>query len=209
VTWDRKIENNPSYASYPDPRPYQGANALTDMTYSEDVFMGYRGYDKAQKRPLFAFGHGLSYTTFQYSDLNVSPAVIVPGSEVNVTFTLTNTGSTAGYETAQLYIRPLSPAISRPLKELKGFTKVLLQPGESRQVSLTLNGRAFAWFDPGTFNWIVDAGRYRVMVGGSSDALPLSANLTALFRQELPTNTSNPLASTTRAAVQVDPASGY
>jgi beta-glucosidase len=209
VTWDRKIENNPSYASYPDPRPYQGANALTDMTYSEDVFMGYRGYDKAQKRPLFAFGYGLSYTTFQYSDLNVSPPVIVPGSEVTVTFTLTNTGSTAGYETAQLYIRPLAPATSRPLKELKGFTKVLLQPGESRQVSLTLNGRAFAWFDPGTFNWIVDAGRYRVLVGGSSDALPLSANLTALFRQELPTNTSNPLASTTRAAVQVDPASGY
>ncbi|MFK3973013.1 glycoside hydrolase family 3 C-terminal domain-containing protein [Pseudomonas sp. NPDC087358] len=209
VTWDRDIVNNPSYPSYPDPRPYQGANALADMTYSEDIFMGYRGYDKAQKRPLFAFGHGLSYTTFQYSDLKTTPAVMVPGNDTTVTFTLTNTGNMAGYETAQLYIQPLAPVVARPLKELKGFAKVLLQPGESRQLSMTVNGRAFAYFDPATFNWIVDAGRYRVLVGGASDDLPLRASLTALYREELPTNTSNPLASATRAAVQVAPAAAY
>ena len=209
VTWDREIQDNPSYPSYPDPRPYQGANALADMTYSEDIFMGYRGYDRARIRPLFAFGHGLSYTTFQYSDLRLSPAVIVPGGEATATFTVTNTGAQAGYETSQLYIRPVAATTSRPLKELKGFSKILLQPGESRQVSLTLNGRAFSYFDPVTFNWIIDPGRYRVQVGGASDALSLNGTLTALYRQELPTNTSNPLASATRAAVQVDPAAAY
>lgn len=209
VTWDRHIEDNPSYPSYPDPRPYQGANALADMTYSEDIFMGYRGYDRAQKRPLFPFGHGLSYTTFQYSDIAVSPAVMVPGGDVNVTFTVTNTGNIAGYETAQLYVRPLAPMVDRPLKELKGFAKVMLQPGESRQLSLTLNGRALSYFDPTTFNWIVDAGRYRVLVGGSSADLPLRANLRALYRQQLPTNTSNPLATVMRNAVQVEAGAAY
>lgn len=209
VTWDRKIENNPSYPSYPNPRPYQGPNAVADMTYSEDVFLGYRGYDKAHNRPLFAFGHGLSYTTFQYSGLSTSPAVKVPGSDMTVTYTVTNTGNVAGYEISQLYVQPVASTVARPLKELKGFTKVLLQPGESRQMTLTLNDRAFAYFDPVTFNWIVDAGRYRVLVGGSSDALPLKASVTTLFRQELPTNTSNPLATLARAAVQVDPAAAY
>lgn len=209
VTWDRDIQDNPSYASYPDPRPYQGPNALADMTYTEDIFMGYRGYDQAGKRPLFPFGHGLSYTTFQYSDIKVSPAVIVPGSDISVTFTVTNTGQVAGHEIAQLYVRPLAATVPRPLKELKGFGKVLLQPGEAREMTLTLNGRAFAYFDPITFNWIVDPGRYRILVGGASDDLTLRANVRALFRQELPTNTSNPLSTAMRAAVQVEAGAAY
>lgn len=209
VTWDREIQDNPSYPSYPDPRPYQGPNAVADMTYSEDIFMGYRGYDQAGKRPLFPFGHGLSYTQFQYSNIRVSPAVLVPGTDVSVTFTLTNTGSVAGHEIAQLYVRPQAPEVPRPVKELKGFGKVLLQPGEAREMTLTLNNRAFAYFDPVTFNWILDPGRYRILVGGSSDNLGLRANVTALFRQEMPTNTSNPLSAQVRAAVQVDPAAAY
>lgn len=209
VTWDRQVQDNPSYPSYPDPRPYQGSNALADMTYSEGIFMGYRGYDKAYRKPLFAFGYGLSYSTFEYSDISVSPAIILPGSEVNVRFTVTNTGSVAGYETAQLYVMPLAPTAERPVKELKGFRKVRLQPGESRQLSIPLNARSFAWFDPDSFNWIVDAGRYRVQVGGASDNLPIRANLTALYRQELPVNTSNPLPMAVRAAVQVDPGLAY
>lgn len=209
VTWDRVVQDNPSYPSYPDPRPYQGSNPLADMTYSEDIFMGYRGYDKAYRKPLFPFGYGLSYSTFEYSDINVSPAVILPGSEVNVRFTVTNTGSVPGYETAQLYVMPLAPTVDRPVKELKGFRKVMLQPGESRQLSIPLNARSFAWFDADSFNWIVDPGRYRVQVGGASDNLPIRANLTALFRQELPVNTSNPLPMAVRAAVQVDPGLAY
>ena len=193
----------------PHDRPYQGPNALADMTYTEDIFMGYRGYDQAGTRPLYPFGHGLSYTTFQYSDIRVSPAVIVPGSDISVTFTVTNTGPVAGAEIAQLYIRPVAPTVSRPLKELKGFGKVLLQPGEAREMTLVLNSRAFAWFDPVTFNWIVDPGRYRIQVGGASDALPLRANVRALFRQELPTNTSNPLSGVMRAAVQVEAGAAY
>ena len=209
VTWDRKIQDNPSYPSYPDPRPYQGTNALADMTYSEDLFMGYRGYDKANKKPLFPFGFGLSYTTFQYSDISVSPAVLLPGSEVTVKFTVTNTGQKAGYEIAQLYVNPRDPLVDRPRKELKGFRKVMLQPAEARQLSITLNPRSFAWFDPDRFNWILDPGRYRIQVGGASDDLPLRKTIVSLFRQELPTNTSNPLPQAVRNSVQVDPGRAY
>ncbi len=209
VTWDRSIEDNTSYASYPDPRPYQGANALTDMTYKEDIFLGYRGYDKASKRPLFPFGYGLSYTTFDYSDLKISPQVVVPDAKVNVKFTLRNNGKVAGYEVAQLYVSPLDAQVERPVKELKGFKKVWLEPGESQEVAIALDARSLSYFDPETWSWVVDAGRYRVSVGGSSDSLPLKGTVRSLTRQLLPTNTSNPLPASVQKAVQIEADAAY
>ncbi|MCQ3023538.1 glycoside hydrolase family 3 C-terminal domain-containing protein [Pseudomonas savastanoi] len=209
VTWDRNLEDNPSYASYPDPRPYQGDHALSDMTYKEDIFMGYRGYDKSHKKPLFPFGYGQSYTTYDYSGLSVSPKVSLADTKINVKFTVTNSGKVAGYEVAQVYVSPLNSKIDRPIKELKGFKKIFLQPGETKEVSIPLDSRSLAYFDTTTWNWIVDAGQYRVLVGGSSDSLPLKNTINSLYRQVLPVVSSNPLPANVRESVQVDSTRAY
>jgi beta-glucosidase len=209
VTWDRTIADSPSYASYPDPRPYQGEHALSDMTYKEDIFMGYRGYDKAHKKPLFPFGYGQSYTTYDYSGLSVSPNVSLDGTKINVKFTVTNSGKIAGYEIAQVYVSPVDSKIDRPLKELKGFKKVFLEPGESKEVSIPLDSRSLAYFDTTTWNWIVDAGRYKILVGGSSDSLPLKSTVNSLYKQVLQVVNSNPLPLNVRKSVQVDPTRAY
>lgn len=209
ITIDEAIENNPSYPSYPDPEQYRGENALTEMTYSEGLYMGYRGYDRIFEKPLYPFGFGLSYTTFEYSDLSLSSNVMSPGTTVNAQFTVTNTGDTAGFEVAQLYIHPVAPAVDRPEKELKGFSKVYLQPGESKTVSIPINSRSLAYYVQATDSWDVAAGRFTVLVGPDSDNLPLDRTLITLFPQQLTTRDSNPLPSPLRSAVQVSASQAY
>jgi beta-glucosidase len=209
ITIDKKIEDNPSYASYPDPAAYRGDNALTEMTYSEGLYMGYRGYDKKHAKPLYPFGYGLSYTTFDYSDLKLSTNVMAPGSTVDVTFKVTNTGDKAGFEVAQLYVHPNNPAVDRPEKELKGFTKVYLQPGESKTVSIPIDSRSLAYYVEKTDSWDVDAGKFKILVGPDSEDLPLDRTLITLFPEHLTTRDSNPLPLPLRKAVQVSASQTY
>lgn len=209
VTIDKQIEDNPSYASYPDPAAYRGDNALTEMTYSEGLYLGYRGYDKKHAKPLYPFGYGLSYTSFGYSDLKLSSNVMAPGSTVDVTFTLTNTGDKAGFEVAQLYVQPVKPAVDRPEKELKGFTKVYLKPGESKTVSIPIDSRSLAYYVDKTDSWDVDAGKFKILVGADSENLALNRTLTTLFPEHLTTRDSNPLPLPLRKAVQVNASQTY
>jgi beta-glucosidase len=135
-------------------------------------------------KPLYAFAYGLSYTTFKYSDLDISPSkqnslakisfnaskLVDENDLVNVSFTVTNTGKRAGAEVAQLYVGQENSTVDRPIKELKGFKKVYLQPGQSQTVTLALNQRSFAYWDEATQKWIALPGTYNVLVGGVFDA---------------------------------------
>jgi beta-glucosidase len=209
ITIDKQIEDNASYASYPDPSQYRGDNALTEMTYNEGLYLGYRAYDKKNTKPLYPFGFGLSYTTFGYSDLKLSSNVLTPGATVDVKFTVTNTGDKAGFEVAQLYVQPVNPAVDRPEKELKGFTKVYLEPGESKTVSIPLDSRSLAYYVDNTDSWNVDAGKFRIRVGTNSADLALNQTLTTLYPEQLTTRDSNPLPAPLRKAVQVSASQAY
>lgn len=200
ITIDAKVEDNPSYASYPVFRNDTSYNA---MTYKEGVFLGYRGYEKAHRKPLFPFGFGLSYTTFRYSNLHVSPGVAIGNVPVRVSFDLTNTGHRAGSEVAELYVSPPHPDASRPLKELEGFGKVFLQPGETRRMTILLNKRSLAYYDADAKAWKVDAGSYPIQVGAASDDIRLHGTVSNLSAGTLSTTTSNPLPDP--ASVLVDP----
>lgn len=211
ITLDKKIEDNPSYASYPDPVPYyySSANPPTEMTYSEGLYLGYRGYDKKHAKPLYPFGYGLSYTTFEYSDLKLSSNVITPGATIKATFKITNTGDKAGFEVAQVYVQPSKPQVDRPEKELKGFSKVYLEPGESKSVTVALDSRSFAYYSPDSVSWNVDPGKFKVRVGKDSENLALDRTVVALYPEQLTTRDSNPLPIPVRKAVQVKPEQAY
>ena len=137
--------------------------------YRESIFVGYRYYLSTQKPVCFPFGYGLSYTTFQYSDLSVS--------DQEVTFTLTNTGDRAGAEVAQLYVALPNSKIFRAARELKGFAKVFLQPGKSRQVTIPLDDKAFRYFNVKTNRWEVESGRYQLMVAASAEDVRLTGEV--------------------------------
>lgn len=209
ITLDKKFEDNPTYASYNDPSLYVGDNALTEMTYSEGLYLGYRGYDKKHAKPLYPFGYGMSYTTYEYSDLKLSTNVMTPGTTIKASFKVTNTGDKAGYETAQLYVRPIKPAVDRPEKELKGFTKVWLKPGESKTVTIPLDSRSLAYYVDNTASWDVDAGKFRILVGPDSENLPLDRTLVTLYPEKLTTRDSNPLPKPLQKAVKVSDSQAY
>jgi beta-glucosidase len=142
------------------------------------IFVGYRGYEKNHIQPLFPFGFGLSYTTFQYSGIKITPAVFDGTQPVKVSFTVTNTGKRAGAEIAQLYVGETNPSVPRPLKELKGFDKVHLQPGQSQTITLQLNQRSFAFFNTNKHLWDARPGVYNVSVGASSQDIRLTGQVT-------------------------------
>jgi beta-glucosidase len=151
---------------------------IHDIPYAEGVFVGYRWYEAKQIEPLYAFGHGLSYTTFEYKDLRINSANVRPEDRVTAEFTVTNTGRVAGAEIAQLYVREVASRVSRPVKELKGFAKVSLQPGESRTVRLRLTVRDFSYWDATGHAWRADPGDFLIRVGGSSDHTVLEGRVT-------------------------------
>ena len=167
VSFEANQSDNPAFKSYPSDST--GEN----VRYEEGIYVGYRGYDHLGIKPLFPFGFGLSYTNFQYSNLRVEPGDSADRCNAKVSFDIRNTGQTAGAEIAELYVGAIQPKVERPLKELKGFAKVLLQPGESKRVTLSLDQRSFAYFDTSSRQWKTDSGRYEISVGGSSDNLPL------------------------------------
>ena len=162
-----KLQDNPSYL-------YFGGDARA-TEYREGIFVGYRYYDKKDMEVLFPFGYGLSYTTFEYSNLRLSAQEIRDTDELTVTVTVKNTGSRAGKAVAQLYVGDVESDAIRPLRELKGFAKVALEPGESRDVTFTLNKRSFASWNEKIHDWHVESGDFTIQVGASSRELPLCA----------------------------------
>ena len=142
--------------------------------YKEGVFMGYRWFDQRSIEPMFAFGHGLSYAKFDFTDLNVSPLTIEGDDSANVEFTVTNSGDRDGAEVAQLYLEDVEASVPRPEKELKGFQKVFLKAGESQVVSLVLSRRDLSFWDVDSDDWKAEPGKFKVYVGPASDRLELS-----------------------------------
>ncbi len=169
-TFPIKLEDNPSYLYY------GGEGNVTQ--YREGVFVGYRYYDKKRMDVLFPFGHGLSYTEFEYSDLRLSADAIDDTGSLTATVTVKNIGARAGKAVAQLYVAAPEGDVLRPVRELKGFAKVALQPGEARDVSFELDRRSFAYWNEALHDWHVLTGEYAVQVGASSRDLPLCARVT-------------------------------
>ena len=168
ITMEKSLADNPTTANYPTT-----SDALS-IRYTEGLFVGYRGYEENHIQPQYPFGYGLSYTTFAYSDLKIAPPQLNRNNHVTVSFTVTNTGNLAGAEIAELYVGQQNPPITRPIKELKGFQKVFLQPGASQKVSLELDQRSVAYFNTTIHQWDGLPGTYNVLVGASSRDIRLS-----------------------------------
>ena len=164
-TFPLRIEDTPAYLNFPGVGDH--------VTYAEDIFVGYRYYDKKKLDVLFPFGHGLTYTTFSYDSMNLSKEEF-SGEPISVTVEIANTGSFAAKETVQIYVRPESEEADRPVHELKGFEKILLQPGESGKVQISLDRRAFARWDEESGRWFVKEGRYVIEAAASSRDIRLS-----------------------------------
>ena len=159
-TFPKKLSDNPSYLNFPG----EGDR----VEYREGIFVGYRYYDKKQMEPLFPFGHGLSYTTFEYSNMWISRREMNDDETVEVRVKVKNTGNVRGKEIVQLYVRDCESTVNRPEKELKGFEKVELEPGEEKIVSFILDKRAFAYYNTELKDWHVESGEFEILVGRSS-----------------------------------------
>ena len=167
ATFERRPEDNPTFPSY---YPQKGDKRVE---YTEGIFVGYRGYEKAGTKPLFPFGYGLSYTTFAYSDLRIAPAAKGSGALLAVSFKLKNTGSGDGTEVAQVYVSDSHAPVPRPAKELKGFAKISLRPGETKPVTVLLDRRAFSYYDVAKHDWNAAPGEFGILVGSSSADIKL------------------------------------
>lgn len=189
VSFDRAWKDNPSYPYYyPTPgedtvlhvnQPGHPEQNITigHVHYGDKLMVGYRYWTTTGKKPLFPFGYGLSYTTFSFSKLE-APSTAQSGSTVSVSFDVTNTGSLEGATVAQLYVSDPWAKVSRPERELKGFEKVRLNPGETKHVTLSLDARAFSYWDEGQHKWTIDPGKFVLHVGDSSENTPLSGDIT-------------------------------
>ena len=168
-TYPLALEDNSSYNYFP--------GTSVSVEYREGVYVGYKYYDTANKAVRFPFGHGLSYTSFEYSDIKLSADKISDTDTVTVSFKIKNTGSFDGAEVAQVYVSDVESTIFRPVKELKGFKKVFLKAGEEKEVSVTLDKRAFAYYNVNLHDWHVESGDFKILVGASSRDVRLEANL--------------------------------
>ena len=169
-TFPLKLSDTPCHLNVPGDGDH--------VVYAEDIYVGYRYYDKKEMPVLFPFGHGLTYTTFEYSNLRLSGSVFT-GEPVTVSVDVTNTGKVVAKEIVQFYVRPDHPGKSRPIRELKAFGKLLLQPGETGTVTVTLDSRAFAYWEDGLEDWHVEPGKYVIEAAASSRDIRLSAEIAA------------------------------
>ena len=170
-TWYQRLEDCGAHALGAFPGTWRDDYKIIDEEYKEDIFVGYRWTDKQAIQPLFAFGHGLSYTTFKIGKLTADKTSLTADDKMTFTVDVTNTGKCAGSETVQLYISDKQSSVSRPVKELKAFSKVYLQPGETRQVSLTIDKSALSFYNDQTGEWTVEPGDFEAMIGDSSTHL--------------------------------------
>jgi beta-glucosidase len=165
-TFPKALSDSPAHAL----NAFPGSNGV--VKYEEGVLVGYRWFDTKQIEPLFPFGHGLSYTSVEYSNLKLVPAAD-SAAVVTVQFDLTNTGQREGAEVAQVYVQDVQSTLSRPTRELKGFRKIALKPGEKKTVSIPLDRAALSYYDPDQSAWIAEAGDFVIHVGSSSRDLKL------------------------------------
>jgi beta-glucosidase len=170
ISIERRWEDDAAYNSY---YPKEGSKKVE---YSEGIFVGYRHFDKSAVKPLFPFGYGLSYTSFTYKNLTISPAS--SDDQVTVAFDVTNTGSRAGADVAEVFVGDHHAPVPRPVKELKGFAKVNLSPGETKNVSVKLDRRAFSYYDVKTHAWTVAPGDFDVFVARSAADIELTGKVT-------------------------------
>jgi len=164
MTFEKKWEDNPCHGSY-----YENTSQKGHIEYKEGIFVGYRGYDKNNIEPRFPFGFGLSYTTFNYDNLKI----VNDGDKFNVSFDITNTGKRKGAEVAQIYIHDVQSSVPRPPKELKGFDRVELKPGETKRVSIDIPAKSLAFYDVASKSWKLEPGKFEVLVGASSRNIKL------------------------------------
>ena len=168
-TFPIKLSDNPSYLFY--------GGEKDSVDYREGIFVGYRYYDRKEMQVQFPFGHGLSYTTFAYSNLDLSDREITDEDTMTATVTVTNTGSRTGKTVVQLYVRDVQSTVLRPVRELKGFEKVQLQPGESKDVTFTLDKRSFAYWNQDIQDWHVETGEFAIEIGQSSRDILLAGSV--------------------------------
>ncbi len=177
-TFPLKLEDNPSFLYY------GGERNRTE--YREGVFVGYRYYDKKKMDVLFPFGYGLSYTTFDYSNLKLDKREMQDTETLTVTVDVTNTGTVAGKEVIQLYVADLVSEVIRPVRELKGFEKVFLNPGETKTVTFTLDKRSFAYYETQVHNWFVESGDFAIQIGRSSRDIVLEDIVSVTSQDTIP-----------------------
>ena len=170
-TWYANLNQCGAHATGSYPGTWRDGHQIIDEEYKEDIFVGYRWTDKQKEKPLFAFGHGLSYTTFKMGKAKVDKQCITSDETVTFTVDVTNTGSLAGAETIQLYIRDLKSSLPRPVKELKGFSKVYLAPGATKQVSITIDKSALSFYDDRVGEWVAEPGDFEALIGTASDKI--------------------------------------
>jgi beta-glucosidase len=172
-TFPQRLEDDPTHGN---PLHYPGVNGR--VVYGEGVFIGYRHAERAGLKPLFAFGHGLSYTRFEHGALRVSSSSVAPGGKVQVTLDVKNVGARRGQEVVQLYVRDRRASVERPAQELKAFAKLDLAVGETRSVQLALDMRSFAYYDEKRAAWVAEAGEFELRVGASSQDIRQRASIT-------------------------------
>ena len=177
-TFPLRLEDNPSHLYY--------LGEKDAVEYREGEFVGYRYYDTVQKDVLFPFGHGLSYTQFSYTNLTIGASNITENDTVSLSVDIRNSGDVAGKEIAQLYIAPPKGDAIRPLKELKGFHKVHLEPGENKTVHFNLDKRSFAYFNMEIHDWFVESGNYDILIGSSSRDIRIQTSIQVNSTQSIP-----------------------
>lgn len=185
VTIERDFKDSPGYGYIPEGEDiYIGwhdgkekTREVYDLVYNESIFIGYRWYERENIKPLYAFGHGLSYTNFQYENLEVSKSSFRIEEKVIVKFEVKNTGEKRGSDIAQLYVRDVESSVSRPVKELKGFEKVILDPGQKQSISIVLGKEDFSFWNPELKEWTAEPGTFEILVGPSSDRIVLTAKV--------------------------------
>lgn len=177
-TFPLKLADTPAHINFP------GENGA--VRYGEGLFIGYRYYDAKETPVLFPFGHGLSYTTFAYSNPRLSASEITDQDTLTVWVDVTNTGPVTGKEVAQVYVHDRQSSLRRPYKELKGFAKIALQPGETKTVTIALDFRAFAFYHPGYKEWIAEDGVFDILIGASAADIRLSQTVTLRATRDLP-----------------------
>ena len=182
ISIEKSFNDSPGYPYIPEGEElYVGwepdmeiNHPVNDLVYDEGVMVGYRWYESKNIKPLYAFGHGLSYTNFEYSNLNISAATIKPDEVLNLKIDIQNTGAVEGKEIVQVYVRDIESSVVRPIKELKDFKKIKLEPGEKQTIYFTLAGRDFAFWDVDLNTWKIEPGKFEILVGKASDNIQAS-----------------------------------